>query len=100
MICCGRWRSGAMRADERLLPHDLGEWHDYSLTWTRESVRYAIDGAEVHVCHDPPRTRMGFVAWIDNQYMVATPQGDFGQGVAPVERARGLEIAALRLRER
>lgn len=89
---------GVMRADECILPHHMDEWHEYKLTWTRESVRYLIDGQVVHVCDNPPRARMGFAAWIDNQYMVATPQGEFGQGSVAVGRARSLELADLRLR--
>lgn len=88
----------AMRVDEKLIRSPLDEWHDYSLTWTRETVRYAIDGEDIHVCHDPPQSSMGFVAWIDNQYMVATPQGRFGQGIVPVTRPRRLEISDLSLR--
>lgn len=88
----------AMRADEKLLDLEMDRWHEYSIAWTREAVRYTIDGAEVHVCRRPPHGKMGFVAWIDNQYMVATPQGAFAQGTVPVTQPRTLEIADVRLR--
>jgi hypothetical protein len=87
----------AMRVDERMLNSPLDEWHDYSLIWTKELVRYVIDGQVVHTCHEPPRARMGFVLWLDNQWMVATPQGRFGQGTVPVARPRSMEVAQLQL---
>jgi len=87
----------AMRVDEHMLDSPLDEWHNYSLIWTKEFVQYGIDGQVVHVCHDPPLARMGFVLWLDNQWMVATPQGHFAQGTVPVARARSLEVSRLQL---
>lgn len=89
----------AMRADEKILTASLDQWHEYTITWTQEMVRYHIDGDEVHVNRRPPTGSMGLVIWIDNQYMVATPQGRCGQGVVPVTAPRSLEISDLSLRE-
>ena len=89
----------AMRSDEKLLAATTEEWHDYTITWTSHFVRFEIDGQNVHTSLDPPHGPMGFVAWIDNQYMIATPQGRFGQGVVPVSEPRNLEIAQLCLEE-
>lgn len=86
-----------MRVDERMLNAPLNQWHDYTIVWTRDAVRYQIDGSEIHVCRRPPTGRMGFVAWIDNQFMVATPQGHFRQGTVPVAVGRTLEISNLSL---
>lgn len=59
---------------------DLSEWHDYALEWRREEARFWVDGALVLVVPQPPDGPLGFVAWIDNQYAVATPRGAFRFG--------------------
>ena len=89
----------AMRVNEKILASSIDEWHEYAITWTGDSLRYEIDGDIVQVCNDPPQGSMGFVAWIDNQYMVATPQGRFRQGIVPVVSARSLEISSLSMCE-
>lgn len=75
-----RWVRRVSGAAEAPLAADLGEWHRYSLEWLPECARFAVDGVEVLAAPDPPRGPLGFVAWIDNQYAVATPRGAFGFG--------------------
>ncbi len=87
----------AMRADETVLSDDMSEWHDYSITWTKDQLQFEIDDEVVLRPNTTPHCCMGFVAWIDNQYMVATPQGKFRLGITPVREARSLEIADLSL---
>ena len=40
-----------------------------------------------------PRGPLGLVIWIDNQWMVATPEGRFGHGVLALDHAQWLEVA-------
>jgi hypothetical protein len=40
----------------------------------------------VLVAPDPPPGPLGFVAWIDNQYAVATPRGSLRFGTLASER--------------
>jgi hypothetical protein len=75
-----RWVRRVSGAAERPLEADLREWHTYRLDWRPEVARFAVDGAEVLAVANPPRGPLGFVAWIDNQYAVATPRGAFGFG--------------------
>jgi hypothetical protein len=79
------WSIGqdALGVREALLPSDLlADWHQYSLSWERERVTFRVDGATVlESTHALPRGRLGFIAWIDNQYAIVTPQGQFGWGV-------------------
>ena len=67
-------------ASEALLTMDLTEWHNYALEWRAERVDFWVDGSPVLSAPSPPPGPLGFVAWIDNQYAVATPRGSFGFG--------------------
>jgi hypothetical protein len=40
---------------------------------------------------------MGFVAWIDNQYAIVTPQGNFGWGLLEESAPQWIEIEELRI---
>jgi hypothetical protein len=42
---------------------------------------------------------MGFIAWIDNQYAVVTPQGKFGWGVVPLPEAQSLLLEHVKIEE-
>jgi hypothetical protein len=44
----------------------------------------------------PPRGPLGLVAWVDNQWMVATPHGRFGWGLLQAE-AQWLDLALVRI---
>lgn len=65
---------------EALITADMRDWHDYTLDWHADVARFSVDGAEVLTAPNPPRGPLGFVAWIDNQYAVATPRGALGFG--------------------
>ncbi|GAB4573506.1 MAG: hypothetical protein Kow0077_16090 [Anaerolineae bacterium] len=77
-----------------------GEWlaepHRYTLTWLPQRVRFAVDGETVIETERSPRGPLGFVAWIDNQYAVVTPQGRFAWGIAPTA-AQWLALSALEI---
>jgi hypothetical protein len=70
----------------------LSERHTYSLEWQGEGITFTVDGQTVHQTPSAPRGALGFIAWIDNQYAVVTPQGHFGWGLLPVEREQALVI--------
>ncbi|HLV99179.1 MAG TPA: hypothetical protein VKT82_10955 [Ktedonobacterales bacterium] len=75
-----RWVQRLSGTKESILDTDLTTWHDYRLEWRREAARFWVDGAEVFTAPNPPRGPLGFVAWIDNQYAIATPRGHFHFG--------------------
>jgi hypothetical protein len=70
----------------------LGDLHTYSIDWHTDGVTFAVDGATVLQTPNAPRGKVGFVAWIDNQYAIATPQGRFGWGVVPLDGAQSLTL--------
>lgn len=83
-----------LKIDERILPFSMDEWREYELVWERNRTVFRIDGAEVFRTRFAPVGPLGFVAWIDNQYMVATPQGRIRSGIIATNEQL-LEISAL-----
>jgi hypothetical protein len=74
---------------------DMEEWHTYELTWLPTGCQFLIDGKTIMKTHFSPNGPLGFVAWIDNQYMIATPNGRFGWGTCPLAKNQRLMIADL-----
>lgn len=72
----------------------LTEWRDYRLIWQRDHSEFFIDGHCVAHLPVAPRGPLGLVVWIDNQWLVATPQGNLRSGVTTTE-AQWLELASL-----
>lgn len=76
----------ALGVAEAALPaHWLVEEHDYSILWLPDFVRFEVDGLVVLETDRSPQGPLGFIAWIDNQYAVVTPQGNFGWGTSACE---------------
>jgi hypothetical protein len=71
--------------------------HTYSLNWRRDGAAFAVDGVKVLETPFSPRGACGFIAWIDNQYAIVTPQGRFGWGVTPVTMPQTLTIEDVRI---
>lgn len=70
---------------------------EYRLDWEHSHITFYVDGAPVHRTPSAPRGPLGFIAWIDNQYAIVTPQGRFGFGVSPVEREQVLVLESARV---
>jgi hypothetical protein len=64
--------------------------HTYMIEWRRDGVIFSVDGATVHEAPVSPGGPMGFIAWVDNQYMRVSPQGRFAWGVLPLETPQSL----------
>ena len=94
------WPCGqhAIGASEALLPVDLIEPHDYTLDWLPDRVIFRIDGQKVHQSPHSPHGPLGFIAWMDNQYAVVTPQGRFRFGLLPVEQEQYLALDRVEIR--
>jgi hypothetical protein len=61
-----------VQACEVLLNVDMTAWHEYSLEWQPDQAMFAVDGREVLRAPGPPKTPLGFVAWIDNYRATAS----------------------------
>lgn len=79
---------------------DLTTWHSYTLSWQANGCFFQIDGEPVLQTPFRPRGPLGFVTWIDNQYMRATATGRFGWGTLATEKGQWLEIREMALKER
>lgn len=84
-----------IQAEEKILEAILGEWHDYSIQWNPTGVDLLVDGQLVLSTNIAPRPPLGLVIWIDNQYLVASPEGGFRFGVLETDPEQWLEIEDL-----
>jgi hypothetical protein len=85
----GQW---ALGASEALLPVDLATVHTYELEWLPKLVIFRVDRQQIHVSPCAPRGPLGFIAWMDNQYAVVTPQGRFRFGLVATTRQQWLAL--------
>lgn len=81
---------------EQALDLHMTEWHDYTLDWQPQTATFAVDGRPV-LQAPAPRGPLGFVAWIDNQFLVAHPAGRLRSGLVAKWSTEWLDLADLRL---
>ena len=78
------WSIGqkAIGVKETLLDSQLlTEKHSYQIDCLPDKVIFRVDGDIVLTSTEGiPNKALGFVAWLDNQYAIVTPQGRFGFG--------------------
>ena len=84
----------SLRIRELALSADMTGWHDYRLDWLPDRCRFSVDGHCVLEAPSPSG-RMGFVLWIDNQYMVAKPWGRFAWGLVEMPGEQWMEVRRL-----
>lgn len=81
----------ALGVSEHLLDSGLlHERHTYTLEWQPDTILFSVDDQMVHQTPSAPRGPLGFIAWLDNQYAVVTPQGHMAFGLIPVEQGQSL----------
>jgi hypothetical protein len=85
----------ALHIREAAIEAEMTGWHTYALEWGVERTRFSVDGELVLEGAPSPRGPLGFVMWLDNQYMVATPQGRFRWGVLDVPDRQWMEVDEL-----
>lgn len=83
----------AIGVSELLLDsHLLTEMHTYTLDWRLDGATFSVDDGVVHEAPAAPDGPLGFVAWIDNQFAVVTPQGRFRFGLLPLTHNQTLTL--------
>ena len=77
---------------EATVEAEMTEWHTYVVEWGIERAYFSVDGGTV--LEDAPAARgpLGFVMWLDNQYMVVTPWGRLGWGLLDVPGRQWMEV--------
>ncbi len=82
----------ALKVREAVIGAGMTEWHTYTLEWREREVRFEVDGEPVLAGAPSPRGPLGFVIWMDNQYMVATPWGRLAWGLLDVPGVQWMEV--------
>lgn len=75
----------------------MTNWHRYELLWLNSGCEFRVDDEIVLRTPFSPRGPLGFVCWLDNQYMVLTPNGRFRWGVLPVLEEQWMAVNDLRI---
>jgi len=70
-----RWMQRLTGAREAVISSNMTSWHNYILEWRPDEATFWVDDQLVLRAPYPPTRPLGFVAWLDNQYAVATPRG-------------------------
>lgn len=92
-----RWLQRLSGANEALLEADLHSWHTYTLEWHVAEARFLVDNIPVLSVARPPTRPLGFVAWLDNQYAVATPRGSLRFGTVSIEQEEWFALDYVRI---
>ncbi|RPJ57115.1 MAG: glycosyl hydrolase family protein [Dehalococcoidia bacterium] len=88
----------AIHVSESLVTASMTEWRTYTIDWQKKTARFSVDGQIVLDCNTPPRGPLGFVLWLDNQYMVVTPWGRFKYGLLDAPGQQWLEVGKVDIR--
>ncbi len=88
----------AIGVSEAALPVEMTQWHTYVINWQKNTARFSVDGNIILDCDTSPRGPLGFVMWLDNQYMTVTPWGRFGYGLLDAPGRQWMEVSDLEIR--
>jgi hypothetical protein len=89
-----------LKVHEASLQVDMTDWHTYVIEWGVRATHLEVDGQTVLACRAPPRGPLGFVMWLDNQYLVATPWGRYRYGWLETPGRQWLEVDWLSIEAR
>lgn len=92
-----RWVQRISGAHEASIQLDWTAWHTFELDWQRDAAAFWVDGDQVLRAPRPPAGPLGFVAWVDNQFAVATPRGEFRFGTLDAPGRQWLELDWIRI---
>lgn len=97
------WSIGqkAIGVNETLLDSQLlTEKHTYQIDWLPDKAIFSVDGEIVlHTREGIPNKALGFVAWLDNQYAIVTPQGRFGFGFVEASEEQRLILHEVKIED-
>jgi hypothetical protein len=78
----------------------LEQAHHYALEWRENSAKFFLDGKLILEARDAiPNEALGFVAWLDNQYAIVSPKGNFGYGIMPIPQEQSLFLDGILIEE-
>jgi len=73
----------------------MQDWHHYTISWMPDGCSFLIDGESVLNTAYSPKGPLGFVCWVDNQYLIATNRGRLAWGTLPTMAVQTLEVDGL-----
>lgn len=82
----------AVHVRETLVEAEMTEWHTYGIEWGVGQARFIVDDRTLLQNAPSPRGPLGFVMWLDNQYMVVTPWGRMGWGLLDAPGRQWMEV--------
>ena len=91
-----RWVRRLTGAAEAHVALSMTDWHEYVIEWQDDRARFWVDGTHVLEAPAPPRGPLGFVAWVDNQFALATPRGVLRFGTMATQ-PQWLDLASVRM---
>jgi hypothetical protein len=91
------WVQRQLQISYQPIAEPMAAWHEYELVWLQEGCRFLIDGRLIQKTPFSPRGSLGFVCWIDNQFMVAQANGRLHWGTVPIKTPQFLELSALQI---
>ncbi|MBN1935237.1 MAG: hypothetical protein JW934_11255 [Anaerolineae bacterium] len=89
----------SMGVREAAVDVDMTGWHTYVIEWGNQESQFLVDGEAVLKNAPSPRGPLGFVLWLDNQYLVATPWGRFRYGWLGAPGRQWMEVDDLKIKE-
>jgi hypothetical protein len=89
----------AMRIRETAIEAEMTEWHTYVIEWGTRLTSFSVDGQAVLNNAPSPHGPLGFVMWLDNQYMIVKPWGRFGWGILEAPGQQWMEVDWLDIRQ-
>lgn len=95
-VQAARWIQKLSGAKEALITTRMDKWHTYILEWRHKEACFWVDGIQILSAQQPPTRPLGFVAWLDNQYAIATPRGTLRFGTVS-SGPQWFEIGSLRI---
>lgn len=86
----------SLRVRESIIAVDMTQWHTYVLDWGLENSHFSLSTSMPHsealLVAPSPRGPLGFVMWMDNQYLVVTPWGQLRWGLLDAEEGQSMEV--------
>ena len=95
-----KWARAFIGEDTAQLEIDVTAWHEYQLELARGQVRFLLDGQSVFETMTAPRSHLGFVLWIDNQFAAFPPDGRLHFGTLENPQPAWLEVDGVKIESR
>ncbi len=87
-------------AQTRLAAHEkvlddvsLADWHTYRIDWLADAAIFLVDDVEIFRAPNPPAVPLGFVAWIDNNCMMAGVGREFAFARTRIDQRQWMELS-------